>query len=114
MNSFGDIEDLEQVLGKKKICKIKGSGSCSALVKLFDKNVDLAISQVTWNDYNTMLRIFKFYNLSFHMNPSKGLITLFFVFLFFSYPFLFLFFFFLTLLGQVFVYCLKIFSNVFA
>ena len=87
MNSFGDIEDLEQVLGKKKISKIKGSGSCSALVKLFNKNEDLAISQVTWNDYNTMLRIFKFYNLSFHMNSDKGLIVFlgFFVFVFLSF-----------------------------
>ena len=99
MNSFGDIEDLEQVLEKKKISKIKGSGSCSALVKLFDKSQDLAISQVTWNDYNTMLRIFKFYNLSFHTNSSKGLMIIFLVLFIFSYPFLVLLLFFLALVG---------------
>ena len=73
LNSGSDLGDIEQALrnGTKK--KVKGSGSCSALVKLFDKNKELAISHVTWNDYLGMLRIYKFYNLSFHTTPSKGL-----------------------------------------
>lgn len=63
----GDMEDLEQALTKKPSNKkVVGSGSCSALVKLFEKNQDLAISQVTWNDFNAMLRIYKMYNFSHH------------------------------------------------
>ena len=70
MNTFGDLEDLEVVLGKKNLRKVTGSGSCSAMVKLFPGNKDLGISQVTWNDYNSMLRIFKLYNTSYHMHPG--------------------------------------------
>lgn len=62
----GDLEDLESALGKKSQKKVLGSGSCSALVKLFPKNADLAISQVTWNDFNAMLRIYKLYNLTYY------------------------------------------------
>ena len=80
MNSIEDIVSLEQPFGRKTFSKVKGFGSCSALVKLFDKNEDIAISHVTWTDYNMMLRIFKFYNLSYHMVPSKGLAL-------FSFPF---------------------------
>lgn len=72
MNSGSDLGDIEQALGSGRK-KVKGSGSCSALVKLFDKNKELAISHVTWNDYLGMLRIYKFYNLSFHTTPSKGM-----------------------------------------
>ena len=63
---MGDLEDLEMVLGKKYLNKVVGSGSCSALIKLFPHNVDLAISQVTWGDYQAMLRVFKLYDFSFH------------------------------------------------
>ena len=66
----GDLEDIEQALHKKSFKKVDGSGSCSAFVKLFPNNADLAISQVTWSDYSTMLRIFKYYNFTFH--DSKG------------------------------------------
>ncbi|XP_065664182.1 putative phospholipase B-like 2 isoform X2 [Hydra vulgaris] len=60
---YGDLFDLEKRLGKKSLKKF---GSCSALVKLFPNNSDLAISHVTWFSYNTMLRIFKYYNFTFH------------------------------------------------
>lgn len=80
MNSIEDIVSLEQAFGRKTLSKVRGFGSCSALVKLFDKNEDIAISHVTWTDYNMMLRIFKFYNLSFHMVPNEGLAL-------FSFPF---------------------------
>lgn len=66
----GDLEDLEQALGKKTHKKVVGSGSCSALVKLFPGNKDLAISQVTWNDYNSMLRVYKNYNFTFHLRDG--------------------------------------------
>ena len=67
----GDLEDLEQALGKKKYKKVIGSGSCSALIKLFPKNAELAISHVTWNDFNAMLRIYKRYNMSLHSHPNS-------------------------------------------
>ena len=73
LNSGSDLGDIEQALRNGTTKKVKGSGSCSALVKLFDENKELAISHVTWNDYLGMLRIYKFYNLSFHTTPSKGL-----------------------------------------
>lgn len=62
----GDLEDIEQVLGKKNLRKVYGSGSCSAFLKLFSNNADLVISQVTWSDYSTMLRIYKYYNFTLH------------------------------------------------
>ena len=74
----GDLESLQAVLGKKSGKKVVGSGSCSALVKLFDKNLDLAISQVTWNDFNSMIRIYKLYNFTFH-EPVKGIILFMFI-----------------------------------
>ena len=74
MQSFGDLEDLEQVLGKKVLRKVRGSGHCSAFIKLLPKNADLLVSQVTWNDYNAMLRIYKLYNFGFHRQEPAGLI----------------------------------------
>jgi len=71
LQMFGDLEDLEQALGKKSFKKVLGSGSCSALVKLFPKNQDLAISQVTWDDFNGMLRVYKFYNFSMSVNANS-------------------------------------------
>jgi len=73
LNLFGDLEDLETALGKKKLKKVIGSGSCSALVKLFPDNAELAISHVTWNDFNAMLRIYKRYNMSLHTKSGSKL-----------------------------------------
>ena len=66
MQIFGDLEDLEVALGKKQLRRSTGSGHCSAIIKLLPKNADLMVSQVTWNDYNAMLRVFKLYKLGFH------------------------------------------------
>lgn len=74
MQSFGDLEDLEQVLGKKVLRKVRGSGHCSAFIKVLPKNADLLVSQVTWNDYNAMLRIYKLYKFGFHRQEPAGLI----------------------------------------
>ena len=74
MQSSGDLEDLEQVLGKKVLRKVRGSGHCSALIKVLPKNADLLVSQVTWNDYNAMLRIYKLYRFGFHRQEHTGLI----------------------------------------
>ena len=76
MQLFGDLEDLESVLGAGKDSShrhVVGSGSCSALVKLLPQNKDLYVSHDTWNGYNSMLRVIKRYNLRFAVsNLVKG------------------------------------------
>jgi len=72
MQVEGDLDGLEQALGRKTPSKMFGSGSCSALLKLLPGNKDLLISHDTWGPYNTMLRLFKFYNLPFHLQPGAG------------------------------------------
>ena len=72
MQVEGDLDGLEQALGRKTPSKIFGSGSCSALVKLLPGNKDMLISHDTWGPYNSMLRLFKFYNLPFHLQPGAG------------------------------------------
>ncbi|CAH3157788.1 unnamed protein product [Porites lobata] len=59
MQAALDIPALEQVLGKKNIHHMIGSGHCSALIKLLPGNKDLFISHVTWDSYSGMLRVFK-------------------------------------------------------
>ena len=69
----GDLEDLEPAIGKKTLRRARGEGHCSALIKVLPNNADLMVSQVTWNDYNSMLRIFKRYDFGFHkMNSQQG------------------------------------------
>ena len=64
----GDLEDLESVLGKPQKSRVFGSGSCSALIKLFPGNKDLYVSHDTWSTYQSMLRILKRYNFAYHSN----------------------------------------------
>jgi len=73
MQVEGDLDGLEQALGRKTPSTMFGSGSCSALVKLLPGNKDLLVSHDTWGTYNSMLRLFKFYNLPFHIQPGKGM-----------------------------------------
>ena len=72
MQISGDMETLEAALGKKVLSRVKGSGHCSALIKVFPGTVDLGVSQVTWDDYNSMLRVFKRYEINVHHQDSKG------------------------------------------
>lgn len=72
MQVAGDLDGLEQALGRKPPSKMFGSGSCSALVKLLPGNKDLLISHDTWGPYNSMLRLFKLYNLPFYLQPGTG------------------------------------------
>ena len=72
MQADGDLEDLQAVLGKKNYHHVQGSGSCSALIKLLPGNQDLYISQVTWNSYSSLLRVFKLIDTPFTVNGNKG------------------------------------------
>ena len=73
MQVAGDLDGLEQALGRKSPSKILGSGSCSALIKLLPANKDLLISHDTWGSFNSMLRLFKFYNFPFRRQSSTGI-----------------------------------------
>ncbi|KAJ8005677.1 hypothetical protein DPEC_G00120410 [Dallia pectoralis] len=66
----GDIEDLENALNKSSKSRTLGSGSCSALIKLLPGNKDLLVSQDTWGNYQSMLRILKKYTFAFHLSPT--------------------------------------------
>ncbi|XP_075070052.1 putative phospholipase B-like 2 [Mixophyes fleayi] len=68
----GDLEDLEAALNKSDDRLLLGSGSCSALIKLLPGNKDLLVSHVTWNTYQSMLRIIKKYTLPFRTSPNGG------------------------------------------
>ena len=67
----GDLEDIQGALTEESK-KVKGSGSCSALIKFLSSSEDLFISQVTWNDFINMLRVFKLYDFKFHRSASSG------------------------------------------
>ncbi|KAF8357984.1 hypothetical protein PRIPAC_92979 [Pristionchus pacificus] len=69
----GDIEDLEVKLGKPKHLRRTwiGSGHCSALVKVDDKNTNLLFSHVTWSSYSSMLRLQKRYRFKLHHTPGN-------------------------------------------
>ena len=80
MNLSGDLEDLEQALGgglkevrARKRDKVErshmlGTGSCSALVKWLPH--DLLTSHITWNSYQSMIRIVKNYIFDFRKGPE--------------------------------------------
>ncbi|GMT20245.1 hypothetical protein PFISCL1PPCAC_11542 [Pristionchus fissidentatus] len=69
----GDIEDLEIKLGKPKGLRRTwvGSGHCSALVKVDDKNTNILFSHVTWTSYSSMLRLQKRYRFKLHHTPGN-------------------------------------------
>lgn len=68
----GDLEDLQSALGGGGESRVLGSGSCSALVKILPDHSELFVSQDTWDDYHTMLRIFKNYDLKYSTSNSDG------------------------------------------
>ncbi|XP_020631773.1 putative phospholipase B-like 2 [Orbicella faveolata] len=70
MQADCDLEDLEQVLGKKEVRRVFGSGSCSALIKVLPGNKDLYISHVTWTSYAELLRVFKLYDIGVTVRGS--------------------------------------------
>jgi hypothetical protein len=65
-----DLGDLESALKSDKK-RVVGNGACSALIKLTPGNTDLYVSQDTWTEYGTMLRVLKKYNISSHLVPGS-------------------------------------------
>ncbi|RWS17237.1 putative phospholipase B-like 2 [Dinothrombium tinctorium] len=59
-----------------RVKKVTGAGSCSGLIKVLANNSDLFVSQDTWNDYQSMLRILKKFKLHLHRiaSPNSKLI----------------------------------------
>ena len=53
--------------------RVIGAGKCSGLIKLLPGNLELFVSHDTWDDYHSMLRVFKLYDLKFQtsMNDSE-------------------------------------------
>ncbi|CAB3977828.1 Hypothetical predicted protein [Paramuricea clavata] len=71
---LGGLDDLEHVLINDTVKqRVVGRGSCSALIKVLPNNKDLFISQVTWNSYSSMLRIYKLYELQLVNNSNPAL-----------------------------------------
>lgn len=82
MNSSGDLEDLESALAGmdfnnmeprvRKHSHMLGTGSCSAIIKLLPGNKDLLTSHITWNGYQSMIRIIKNYIFPFQTAGGAG------------------------------------------
>lgn len=48
-----------------------GDGKCSAFVKLLPDNSDLYTSHDTWAEYQTMLRMYKLYDLPYQLGSGR-------------------------------------------
>ena len=67
----GDLETLMQAFSDDKLPKVVGSGSCSALVRLTAKNEDIYFTHDTWSGFNTMLKVFKRYDLPYTTSSTE-------------------------------------------
>jgi hypothetical protein len=67
MQVSGDLDALQSALsGSGEVGdKVIGAGKCSALVKLLPDHSELFVSHDTWEEYQSMLRIYKLYDLRF-------------------------------------------------
>lgn len=72
MQVEGDLDGLEQVFGRNILLKKFGLGLCFVFVKLLFGNKDLLILYDMWGFYNSMLWLFKFYNLFFYFQLGVG------------------------------------------
>ena len=69
MQLAGDLEDLQEAFSEGA-GRVQGSGSCSAFVKLGPLNSDLFFTHDTWDDYHSMLRIFKCYDMAYPLSDT--------------------------------------------
>lgn len=65
-----DLENFKNILsngedGEELHPEVFGSGSCSAIIKVLPNNADLLTSHDTWSEYQSMLRVYKLYNLPY-------------------------------------------------
>lgn len=68
INLDGDMEDLSSALDNPNPYsddRFFKATHCSALIKVLQNNSDVFISQDTWSSFNSMMRIFKRYDLNF-------------------------------------------------
>jgi hypothetical protein len=71
MSVYGDLSDLEAALDPNPKRKMKMKlGHCSALIKLIGTK-DLYASHVTWNSYQSMIRLIKRYNFPYKTGASQ-------------------------------------------
>ena len=79
----GDLEDLADFgtcnasssassSAKARTGPVFDSGRCSALIRLTPHNADLLVSQSTWAGLNSMLRMYKMYELPFLMSDVEN------------------------------------------
>ena len=78
-NIFGDMEEFEQIFNLNGFDKFKGpvrrhmlgSGSCSALIKVLPDLSDIYTSHVTWNSYESMIRVLKKYTFEIRQTANE-------------------------------------------
>ena len=72
MQITGDLEALEAALtaGQGSEPKVVGAGKCSALVNVLPDNAELFVSHDTWGDYQSMLRVYKLYDLNYSTSAN--------------------------------------------
>jgi len=70
------MEEFEQIFNLEESDQLPrhhvlGSGSCSALIKILPDMSDILTSHVTWNSYESMIRILKKYSFQIHETAAK-------------------------------------------
>nr|CAH0106100.1 unnamed protein product [Daphnia galeata] len=78
-NIFGDMEEFEQMFASQKagkdwrlnkVGRRHMAASCSALIKVLPDGSDIYTSHVTWNGYESMIRILKKYSFEVHRTAA--------------------------------------------
>lgn len=74
-----DIGELAEALGiwddvSKHLLELQGyvRPSCSAIVKLLPDQKDIFISHNTWQGYQSMLKVMKYYEFDWHLTREPG------------------------------------------
>lgn len=76
INMLGDLDDLAFALSMPRETPegLMFGEHCSGLVKLLPDLSDLYTAQVTWNSYQSMLRIQKMYVMNYMTSPGSGVL----------------------------------------